>query len=104
MTHTDAEVQDIAERAAKAAVSEILLTLGIDTRNPLDAQKDFVVLREMRELMRDTEFQADLAHIRKWRKSVEAIQTKGLLTVVGLLVTGIVTLLVAGLKGWIKLS
>lgn len=100
---SDAELKDIAEIVAQKAVEETLLKLGIDVRNPLQAQQDFVVLREMRELMKDTEFQADIAHLQKWRKSMDSIQTKGLLTVVTLFVTGLIGLLVMGLKGWIKL-
>lgn len=101
--NTKAELQDIAEVAAAKAVKQTLLTLGIDASDPIQAQQDFVVLREMRALMRDQEFQADMAHIRRWRKSMEAVQSKGLLTVVGILVTGVLGLIVMGIKGWVKL-
>lgn len=101
--NTQAELQDIAEVAATKAVKQTLLTLGIDASDPIQAQQDFVVLREMRALMRDQEFQADMAHIRRWRKSMEAVQSKGLLTVVGILVTGVLGLIVMGIKGWVKL-
>lgn len=102
--NTQAELQDIAEVAAQKAVTQTLLTLGIDAANPLRAQQDFVVLREMRSLMQDQEFQADMAHIRRWRKSMEAIQSKSLLTVVGILLSGTLGLILMGLKGWVKLS
>lgn len=101
--NTRAELQDIAEVAAAKAVKQTLLTLGIDASDPIQAQQEFVVLREMRALMRDQEFQADMAHIRRWRKSMEAVQSKGLLTVVGILVTGVLGLIVMGIKGWVKL-
>lgn len=102
MTDT-VDMRILAETAAKAAVEETLLKLGIDAKDPLSAQRDFVVLREMRELMKDEEFQADLAHIRRWRKAMEGVQVKGLTAVVTLIVTGVVGLMIAGVKGWIKL-
>lgn len=102
MTST-AEIQTIAEAAAKAAVEETLLSLGIDTRDPIQAQKDFMVLREVGRLVMDSEFRKDMEHLRNWRLAVKEVKTKGLITLVGILVTGAVALLVAGLKGWVKL-
>lgn len=101
--NTQAELQDIAEAAAQKAVKQTLLTLGIDASDPIQAQQDFVVLREMKALMRDQEFQADMAQIRRWRKSMEAVQSKSLLTIAGILVTGIIGLIVMGINGWAKL-
>lgn len=102
MTST-AEIQTIAEAAAKAAVEETLLSLGIDTRDPIQAQRDFMVLREVGRLVMDSEFRKDMEHLRNWRLAVKEVKTKGLITLVGILVTGAVALLVAGLKGWVKL-
>lgn len=97
-----AELRDIAEQAAKEAVRETLLTLGINVSDPLSAQQDFIVLREMRDLMKDKEFQADIAHLRKWRTALDAARTKGFLTVVGILATGAVGFLVVGFKTWLE--
>lgn len=100
---SNAEIQAIAEAAAKAAVEETLLSLGIDTRDPIQAQRDFMVLREVGRLVMDSEFRKDMEHLRNWRLAVKEVKTKGLITLVGILVTGAVALLVAGLKGWVKL-
>ena len=100
MTST-AEIQTIAEAAAKAAVEETLLSLGIDTRDPIQAQRDFMVLREVGRLVMDSEFRKDMEHLRTWRLAVKDVKTKGLVTLVGILVTGAVALLVAGFKGWL---
>lgn len=102
MTDT-VEMRIIAEAAAKAAVEETLLTLGIDARDPIQAQKDFMILREVGKLVMDSEFRKDMEHLRTWRLAVKEVKTKGLVTLVGILVTGAVALMVAGLKGWIKL-
>jgi len=69
---TEAEVEQIASRAAKEAVNDLLLKMGVDVSKP-----DALI-----------EMQADFAHTRKWRKSVETVQRQGLLTAVGVLVTG----------------
>lgn len=52
VTLTEAEVQDIATKAAEEAVRNVLLTLGIDTSRPesiVQAQADFHFLRGWRE-------------------------------------------------------
>lgn len=102
MTDT-VEMRIIAEAAAKAAVEETLLTLGIDARDPIQAQKDFMILREVGKLVMDSEFRKDMEHLRTWRLAVKEVKTKGLVTLVGIIVTGAVALMVAGFKGWIKL-
>jgi hypothetical protein len=82
------EVKLIAEAAARSAVNETLTKLGIDTSNPIQAQREFAVMRELRGLVDDDEFQADLAHLRKWRKAVESAQNTTFLAMIGLLVSG----------------
>lgn len=102
MTDT-VEMRIIAETAAKAAVEETLLMLGIDTRDPIKAQEDFMVLREVGKLVKDSEFRKDLEHLRSWRLAVKEAKSKGFLTILTILVTGAVGLMVAGFQGWIKL-
>lgn len=102
--HSTAELRDIAEQAAKEAVRETLLTLGIDVSNPIAAQKDMMLLREVGKLVMDPEFRKDMEHIRTWRVAVQEVKTKGLVTLVGLLVTGVVGLIVAGFKGWLRIG
>lgn len=102
MTDT-VEMHMIAEAAAKAAVEETLIKLGIDVSNPIKAQQDFMVLREVGKLVMDSEFRKDMEHLRSWRMAINDVKSKGLITLVGILVTGSVALLVAGFRGWIKL-
>lgn len=101
MNIPQSQIEQIASEAARKAVKETLLTLGIDADNPIAAQKDMVILREVGELVMDSEFRKDMEHLRTWRLSVNSVKSKGLLTIVGLIVTGAIGLLVAGLKGWL---
>ena len=96
--YSHAEQEALAASAAEKAVSSVLTSLGIDTKDPIKAQRDFAALREMRELVDDEEFQRDLAHLRRWRKATEDVRAKTLLAVVGLLVTGAAAAFWIGIK------
>lgn len=102
MTDT-VEMRMIAEAAAKAAVEETLVKLGIDVSNPIKAQQDFMVLREVGKLVMDSEFRKDMERLRTWRMALNDVKSKGIVTLVGILVTGSVALIVAGFRGWIKM-
>jgi len=65
-------------RIVQEAVKETLTTIGVDHQDPFEMQRDF-------------------QHLREWRKSSEAIQKKGLLTLVGIFITGTVALIWMGL-------
>ena len=80
---TEAEVKRVASEAATAAVNELLLKMGVDVSDP----KALI------------EMQADFAHTRKWRKSVETVQRQSLITAIGILVTGFAGALWMALKG-----
>ncbi len=60
-------------------VQETLLTLGIDQRHPLEMQKDF-------------------QHVRSLRLATESIQRKGLLTLVGVMATGLAAIAWLGIR------
>lgn len=71
---TNDDIADVAKAAAKEALREFALVVGIDASDPksvLEAQKDFHWLRSR-------------------RNGGDAIKRHGLLTVVGLSVTGVV--------------
>lgn len=70
---TSDEIRHIAGESAKLAVREMLVAMGANAEGP-----DALI-----------EMQKDFAHIRKWRQSVEAVQTRGLMVAVGIIVTGI---------------
>jgi len=71
----DTELRDIVRQTVK----DTLTTLGVDLKNPIQMQKDF-------------------QHLRDWREASDSIKTKGMLTFVGILVTGIIGAFVLGIK------
>jgi len=75
---TEAQLKDLMEDA----VNDALLKLGVDSQNPIEMQKDF-------------------QHLREWREATAAMQKRGLLVVVGVIVTGGCAALWLGLKGMI---
>ncbi len=86
----------IADEAAEKAVKQVLLTLGINTGNPIEVQKDMATLRELRFLVDDREIQEDLIYLRTFRKTMQAVKSKGLITAVGMVTTAILAAL------WLK--
>jgi len=94
MSATPSDIEQAAERAVHAT----LLTIGIDVANPLQAQRDFAIMREVGRLIMDAEFRKDLEHTRRWRLAMEAAQSKGFLTIVGLVVTGTATAFIVGMQ------
>lgn len=72
---TPADVKAIVSET----VRETLLSLGVDTSDPLAVQRDFAALRE-------------------WRQSIEAVRAKGIVALVGIVFAGGAALLWAGFK------
>ena len=79
---------DIADQAAHKAVRETLLTLGIDASDPIEAQRDMATLRELRDLTNSDEFKKDLLHLRRWRRTMDNVEAKGLIAGLGMLIFG----------------
>lgn len=88
---TPEQIEAIASRAAhqaaREATKEVLLQLGISTESPL-------------------EMQHDMQYLRTWRQSMDKLTTKGMLIVATFVITGLLALLVSGLKtmlmGWVR--
>lgn len=78
MPLTSEEIKHLAEEAAKSAVRELLVAMGVDANDPkalIEMQKDF-------------------AHIRGWRVGTETVKRKGLAAAVTFIVTGVLGYLV----------
>lgn len=82
-------LEKVAAEASERAVQKALTSLGVDHVNPLETQRDMAALREWREVIADEEFKKDLMHLRKWRKAVDGVQNKGMLTIVGVVFSGL---------------
>lgn len=74
---------DELKRVVRQAVHETLTSMGIDHQNPLEMQKDF-------------------QHLRQWRVAVAAAQTKTVITVIVVLVSGMLGALWLGLKSMLN--
>ena len=74
---TDEEVSilvaRVSDETARKVVAELLITLGIDAKNPM-------------------EMQADMQHLRAWRNSVATIKRQGLLSATGVIILGVLGL------------
>ena len=72
---TRTEMQDIV----KATVIETLTHVGVDASDPVEMQKDF-------------------NHLREWRIVVNDVRKKSILTILGLLLTGVLAFIWIGFK------
>lgn len=70
-------MEEIAARAVKQAFRD----MGIEDGDPHAMRQDFMFLRE-------------------WRETCREVRSKGTLTVVGIVATGLIGLLVLGFKGY----
>lgn len=95
---TEALIEKVAKTAADNAVQQTLITIGIDPADPIEVQKDMASMRELRIALGDKEFQKDLAHLRNWRKTMENIESKGLMAGIALVCTGGLALIVYAFK------
>lgn len=68
------------KQVVREAVHETLLTLGVDAKNPLTVQQDMHFIREL-------------------RAASERVRSRGLLVLVGILVTAAMAALWVGIKG-----
>ncbi len=80
---TAPEVQQIATESARAAVREMLLTMGVDA-------SDDKALVEM---------QKDFAHVRLWRQSVDTVRRQTFIVAVGVVVSGIAGAILLAVRG-----
>lgn len=75
----DPETRDELERIVAESVRQTLIQLGISTLDPLEMQKD-------------------MQHLRDWRKSVENIKSKALLTTLAVFLSGLLAAFWLGFK------
>lgn len=92
----------IAGEAARIAVRETLLSVGMDIADQIKTQQHMQSVREIAVMLDDPEFKADLAHLRKWRKSMDEVSNVGIKTAVGILITGFFGMIVFAVKAWLE--
>jgi hypothetical protein len=82
---TDITKEEV-EAIVRATVNETLFSLGLNAEEKNDIE----------------ELRLDMVHLRKWRKSVEKMQSVGLLTAWVTIVTGLIAAISAGVLTWFK--
>lgn len=95
---TQIVIRQVADQAARQAIKDVLTALGIDPDNPIEAQRDMATLRLMRDTLVDEDYQRDMLHLRRWRKSMDSVTDKGTLAIVGALTSGLLAALWLGLQ------
>jgi hypothetical protein len=93
-----AELDEVVARAAKSAVRETLMAIGVDTGNPILAQETFATLRTIARTFTDPEFQADLSHTRMWRKTVNTLRQHAATILLGTALTAAIAWMATGMK------
>ena len=65
--------EDEIKKIVSVTVSETLLKMGVNTDDPIEAQKDF-------------------QHLRSWRQSTEAVKRQSMLAAIGVVTAGMLAL------------
>ncbi len=87
MTLTKAEVEEIAERAAKGALRDMMALIGVDVDDPFKAQEDFALLRLVGRHVKDAEFRKDIEFTRELRLGVKTLRMTSVRAVIGVVIT-----------------
>ena len=95
-------LKQVAEETAEQVVAKMLTTLGMEASDPLAMQKEMAALREWRTIANDQEFLRDLAHLRKWRMSMDSVKTVSIKTAVGFFVTALLGAIGLGLTTYLN--
>lgn len=77
------QLQNLTPDETRALIREVVretfLMLGVKADDPIEVQKDF-------------------QHLREWRAATESLKSKGIMTLIGLLVGGLVAAAWVGIK------
>ena len=79
-------------------IMDILIKIGIDVTDPIALQNDMRALRKMREQFDDREWQDDMTHLRRWRRLIDTAQSRGMVIVLGILLSGLAATLWIGFQ------
>lgn len=91
-------MKKIAYDAAEQACDRIMTQMGLDVNDPIEAQKDFIALRELRKLFSSEDVQKDFTHIRTWRLRMETVEKHSLIAFVSAGVLVLIGVVWTGLK------
>lgn len=95
---TEALMEKIAKDAAKRAVGELLISLGINAQDPLEAQQNFAALAKIRTILDDPECTKDRNFSRNMRKTYEGVEKVGIKAAMSMAVFGLLAFILYGIK------
>jgi hypothetical protein len=95
-------LKNIATEAADQAVRKWFMVMGLDVEDPIAAQDDFGMLREMTKKLKEDAFHQDLRWLRSARVRAEGITGKALIGAVGVAVLGAMQAMWVGLKSMLS--
>lgn len=81
-------VTQTAEESAERAVVKTFTSLGLDASQPIEAQRTFATLHELKAWWHDDEAVKDRAHLRTWRTRLSFLTSNVGLSVMSVLATG----------------
>jgi hypothetical protein len=90
-------VQNIADRAAREAVKDVLTHLGFDLSDPIKAQEQFAA---MRKLTTNPNIARDLDWLNELHTSADKVRDVSLTTATRLIITAILGSIALGTKEW----
>ena len=94
----DHELQDLIERTSK----ETARHMGEEIRERVDEGVSDALTRVGIDMADPIQVQQDMSFIRDWRKTAKDVKRKGMITAVGILVTGILGAVWIGVKSMVS--
>lgn len=70
-------MKQLAKEAAREAVQETLVSLGIEVSDPIAAQETFARMRKMTRLMESDRFERNLLFLDRWASNTEKVVEAG---------------------------
>lgn len=94
-------LKQVADEAARKAVHDAFLVMGLEIDDPIQSQQNFVALREISKRVNDPASKADDQWVRQTRLRMEGAVGKVILTVLGLGVVGAIQAMWTGFKTFV---
>jgi len=75
-------ISDAIEPLLADAIAQAMIAVGVDTRAPIELQKD-------------------LAYLREWRRAMEEARSKSIIAAATVLITGTLGMIALGIRHWL---
>lgn len=75
-------VSDAIEPLLADAIARAMIAVGVDTKAPIELQKD-------------------LAYLREWRRAMEEVRSKSIIAAATVMITGTLAMIALGIRHWL---